>query len=140
VSRRLLLCVCAILLAGCRQEGPEARIRKAFAGSVRAVEAGDAAGAAEPLSPKFAGPEGMDRQQARLYLLGVLRGKKIGVTVLSEKLTVEGPRAEQTVDLLLTGRGGGELLPQDSSRRTLVLRWELRDGKWLIREIQTDSY
>ena len=134
--RPVLALLCALSLAGCRREAPEARIQRAFDASLRAVEAGDAAGASEILSPKFAGPEGLDRAGARLFLTGELRREKVGVTVLSQKLEVDGPRALQEVDLLITGRTGGGLLPEETSRRSLVLRWELRGGDWLIREVQ----
>jgi ketosteroid isomerase-like protein len=138
VNPRFLPAVASILvLAACGREGPEARIRKAFEASRRAVEAGDAAEAAAVLSPKFAGPEGMDRAGARLFLAALLRRQKVGVTVVSQKVEVEGPLAVQTLDLLLTGREGSALLP-DHSRKTLILRWELRDGAWSIREAQWD--
>jgi hypothetical protein len=127
-----------VLLAACGPRGPQARINKAFDEAVRAVETGDAAGAAASLSPLFAGPDGMDRAQARLYLMALLHREKVGVTVLSRRLSVEGREAVQSVDLLLTGRAGEGLLPRESSRRSLVLRWELRGGEWVIREIQTD--
>lgn len=133
----LLFLLLAALLA-CSRESPEARIRKAFDASVRAVEAGDAPAATEALSPKFAGPEGMDRAGARLFLMGVLRQEKVGVTVFSQKVEVDGPRALQTVDLLVTGRTGGALLPGEHTRKTLTLRWELRDGDWRIRELAQD--
>ncbi len=124
------------LLAGCRRETPEARIRKAFDACVQAVEAGDAAKAAQGLSPGFTGPEGMDQAGARLYLAGILAREKVGVHVLAQDLAVRGAEAVQTVDLVLTGRSGGALLPGEGSRRALVLRWERRDGEWKIREIE----
>jgi len=126
------------VLAACSREGPEGRIRKAFEGARGAVEAGDAAGAAAVLSPKFMGPEGMDRAGARLLLGGVLGREKVGVTVLSQKVEVDGARAVQSLELVLTGRAGGELLPGDRARKSLTLRWELRDGAWLVREAQWD--
>jgi hypothetical protein len=49
---------------------------------------------------------------------------------------VQGDRAGQDVELLLTGRSGGALLPGESSRHALSIQWELRDGQWRIREIQ----
>lgn len=124
------------LLAGCRSQTPEQRIRGAFAECVRAVEAGDAAGAVARLSPGFTGPEGMDRGGARLFLMGTLRQEKVGVTVLAQRLEVRGSQAAQEVDLLCTGRTGASLLPAEGSRRSLALRWELRDGEWRIREVQ----
>jgi hypothetical protein len=124
------------LLAGCRRETPEALIRKVFDGCVQAVEAGDAAKAAQGLSPKFTGPEGMDLAGARLYLRGILARERVGVHVLTRNLAVRGTEAVQTVEVVFTGRSGGGLLPDEGSRRSLVLRWERRDGDWKIREIQ----
>jgi len=126
-----------LALAACSPGSPEARVRKAFDAAVAAVEKGDAAGAAAVLSPKFLGPEGMDRAGARLYLLGVLRGRRVGVTVLGNRIEAGEREATQTVDLLFTSRGGGGLLPDDQGRRTLVIRWEARDGAWLVREVQS---
>lgn len=124
------------ILAGCRPEAPEARIRAAFTACVRAVEAGDAAGAADLLSPGFTGPEGMDRAGARLFLIGILRREKVGVTVVAQQVEVREALALQTVELVLTGRSGGSLLPAEGSRKSLVIRWELRDGAWKIIEVQ----
>jgi hypothetical protein len=124
------------ILAGCRRESPETRIREAFAACVRAVEAGDAAAAVDRLSAGFTGPDGMDRAGARLFLAGILRREKVGVTVVAERVEVRGSQAEQEVDLLCTGRAGGSLLPAEGSRKSLAIRWELRDGAWKIRELQ----
>jgi len=60
----------------------------------------------------------------------------VGVTVLAQRLEVRGGQAAQEVDLLTTGRTGASLLPAEGSRRSLALRWELRDGEWRIREVQ----
>jgi len=125
-----------LALAGCRGEGPEARIHRAFEAGRRAVEAGDGAGASQLLAPGFSGPDGMDRAGARLYLTAVLGRQKVGVTVLGDRLEVQGQRATQRVELLLTGRAGQGLLPDESSRRELVIRWECRDGAWRIREVE----
>lgn len=137
-TRTGLVLLCLAVLTACSPDSPETRIKKAFDASVRAVEAGDAAGASKVLSPAFTGPEGMDRAGARLFLAGLLREEKVGVTVFSQKIAVEGSLAVQSVDLLVTGRTGGSLLPGDRSRETLVLRWELRDGDWALRELQQE--
>jgi hypothetical protein len=134
--RLSLALTAAALLAGCRQETPEGRIRKAFAGCVEAVEAGDASSATQRLSPRFTGPEGMDKGAARLFLMGILAREKVGVHVVAQDLTVRGAMAVQTVDLFLTGRAGKGLIPDEGSRRTYVIRWEREGGEWIIREIQ----
>lgn len=124
------------ILLGCGGPSPEAQVRSAFEACVEAVEAGDAAEAASRLSPRFEGPDGMDAGTAKLYLLGVLRREKVGVTVFSDRVEVRGTQARQTVELLLTGRGEGSLLPQDATRRRFLLRWERREGEWRLRELR----
>lgn len=123
-----------VLLLACAPRSPEARVKQAFEACVKGVEAGDAGAVIDKLDAKFAGPEGMDRNAAKLYLLGLLRREKIGVTVFSTQVEVKGREALQTVELLLTSRGGG-LLPQDASRRSFLLRWTETDGKWCLREL-----
>lgn len=125
-----------VLLSGCRKEGDEAAIRRTFQDCVEAVEAGDAGRAAEALAPGFMGPEGLDRAAAVLYLRGVLGREKVGVTVLAQTLEVKGHQAAQEVDVVLTGRTGSALLPEETGRHHLRVRWEKRDGAWRIREVQ----
>ncbi|GLH67480.1 hypothetical protein GETHED_18440 [Geothrix edaphica] len=125
----------ALTLLACRSDKPEDQVRKAFQTCVTAVEAGDAAAAAAPLDATFRGPEGMDKAGARLFLLGLLRREKVGVTVVRNQVTVTGAEAFQEVDLVLTGRSGG-LLPQDASRRSFGLRWRKTGGDWRLLEIQ----
>lgn len=127
--------LCCLLFA-CGGQSPEAQVRSAFEACVEAVEAGDAAGAAARLSPRFEGPDGMDAGAAKLYLLGALRREKVGVTVFADRVEVQGSQARQTVELLLTGRSEGGLLPQDATRRRFLLRWERRDGDWRLRELR----
>ncbi|HEY3271375.1 MAG TPA: hypothetical protein VGJ89_09205 [Geothrix sp.] len=125
----------ALALLACRSDKPEDQVRKAFGVCVAAVEAGDAGAAAQPLDATFRGPEGMDKAAARLFLMGMFRQEKVGVTVVRNEVTVRGNEAFQDVDLILTGRSGG-LLPQDASRRSFGLRWRKTGGDWRILEIQ----
>src|SRR5512133_3614459 len=124
-----------LTLLACRSDKPEDQVRKAFGACVTAVEAGDATAAAQPLDATFRGPEGMDKAAARLFLMGILRQEKVGVTVVRNEVTVAGNEAFQEVDLLITGRNGG-LLPQDASRRSFGLRWRKTGVDWRILEIQ----
>ena len=135
---RLLLAAALVLLAqaACGHRSPEDRVRATFEGCRAAVEAGDAARATEPLDAAFRGPEGMDRTTARLFLGGTLRGQKVGVTVLRDEIRVDGAEATQVVDLVLTGRAQG-LLPQETSRRTFLLRWRERSGQWKLLALQS---
>ena len=126
------------LLLACSPTSPEAQVKRAFEECVKGVESGDAEAVIERLDPGFSGPEGMDRAAAKLYLLGVLRRERIGVTVISSRLDVRGREALQTVQVLLTSRGSG-LLPQDGTRRTFLLRWMERDGRWRLREMLEEA-
>lgn len=132
--RPLMLPAAGLLLLACASGTPEGRVREAFRACVRGVEEGKAEAVIERLSPRFQGPDGMDAAAAKLYLMGVLRQEKVGVTVLSDQIEVKGSVANQTVDLLLTGRGEG-LLPQEASRRTFALRWEKKGSEWRLREL-----
>jgi hypothetical protein len=66
--------------------------------------------------------------------MGVLRGGKVGVTVLDNQVRLEGQDVWQSLGLVLTQKGGG-LLP-DASRRNYLLRWRERKGAWRIVEVQ----
>ena len=127
-----------ILLAGllaCGSRSPEAQIHAAFEACRTAVEAGDAAGATAPLDPAFAGPEGMNKGTARLFLQSTFRQEQVGITLLHDQVQVRGNEAGQEVVLLLTSRGGG-LLPQEASRRSFHLRWRRVGGSWRLLELE----
>lgn len=127
--------VLVFALGGCRSDTPEAAIRKAFDACIQAVEAGDADAVLEQLHPKFSGPEGLDKPQARFYLMGVFRQGKVGVSVLSNSVDVKGRQGLQVVEVLLTSRGQGAVVPDETSRKTFRLRWELFEKAWRLREI-----
>jgi hypothetical protein len=127
------------LLSGCGSESPEAQVRSAFAEAVAAVEKGDAPRALEALHAGFRGPEGMTRAEAGLFLGGWLRKEKVGVTILAQKVEARGAEVVQVVELLLTGKGAGRMLPEESSRRTLTLRWVRAGKNWRIRELQASG-
>ncbi len=130
------LALLALLLLACGRMRPEDRVRAAFEACRAAVEAGDADAAAAPLAYDFHGPEGMDRASARLFLRAALARQRVGVTVLRNQVRVTGREALQEVELVLTGRGAG-LLPEDASRRSLLLRWREERGAWRLVEVQS---
>jgi hypothetical protein len=136
-ARAALACALLAGLAGCRRESPEASIRSAFDGCVKAIEHGDARTPAQALAPAFQGPGGMGRDEAGLYLAGLLRQGRIGITVLSDRIEVRGNRAVQTVQCLLTSRQGGELLPGEASRRPFLLTWERTGSGWRLQRLET---
>lgn len=133
---RLAIPIALVALAGCREETPEAKIRKAFDACVKAIEEADPEAASRILGPSFAGPDGLTRGEARLYLQGLLRQEKVGVTVIASRIEVKGPRATQSVEVLLASHAGGSLLPQDASRKLFLLAWEHREGRWYLQSLQ----
>lgn len=134
---RLVVPLAVIVLAGCHKDSPEAQIQKAFDACVKALEAGDSGSALGVLSPQFSGPEGMTRDEAKLYLLGLLRQEKLGITVFASRIEVQGSQGTQAVEVVLTSRSGADLLPQDASRRLFLLTWERLEGDWRLRNLQT---
>lgn len=136
MDSRLIATAALIALAGCRQDNPETRIQKAFDACVKAIEAADSRAALGVLSRDFTGPEGMTRDEAQLYLMGLLRQEQLGITVFSSRIEVQGSQGTQAVEVLLTSRSGSGLLPQDATRRLFLLRWEERDGNWRVRSLQ----
>jgi len=129
------LCLPLFLLLACHSGSPEEQVRKSFQACIKGIEQGDAGSVVEILAPDFSGPEGMSRDEAKLFLLGVLSREKIGVTVLSDRIEVQGTKAFQTTSLILTGKSGSSLLPEESSRKAYTLRWQKRDGRWRLKEI-----
>ncbi len=124
-----------LTLLACTPESPEARVKQAFETCVKGIESSDPGAVIDQLDTRFEGPGGLDRNGAKLYLLGVLRRDKIGVTVFSSRIEVKGREALQTAELLLTSQGSSGLLPQDASRRTFLLRWIEKDGNWRLRSV-----
>ncbi len=136
--RILSILVLGFILA-CRSERPEDAVRKAFEACVTAVEKGEVEPVSTRMHPRFSGPEGMDRAQGRLFLASILRRQKVGVTILSQALQMKGKVAFMQVELLLTGREGSGLLPNEASRRSFALRWELHEGDWKLQELKETS-
>jgi hypothetical protein len=79
----------------------------------------------------------MTRDEAKLYVLGLLRQEKIGITVFSSRIEVKGSQATQAVEVVLTSRSGASLLPQDASHRLFLLRWERLEGEWRVRSLES---
>lgn len=130
MPRRLTAPLLLLALA-CQNDKPEAQVKAAFEKARAAVEASDAVGATAILHPQFSGPQEMDAATARLALLGMLRQMKLGVTVLSNDVALEGQDVVQEVTLLMTQKGGG-VLPEDYGRKHYLLRWRKKEGAWRL--------
>ena len=135
MKRFLLVALTICSLVACRHETPEAKVRAAFASCMVAVEKSDAGTVTDLLAPDFEGPEGMDRGAVRLYLMGVFRQQKVGVSVLANRVQIKRGEAVQAVDLVLIAKGGG-LLPEDAGRHGYLIRWREIKGDWKIRSVE----
>ena len=131
----IALTLCSLL--ACKQGSPEDQVRETFATTVEALEKSDAGAASDLLSQDFQGPEGMDRGAARLYLMGVFQHQKVGVTVLANRVQINRDGALQAVELVLTSKGGGGLIPEDMGRRSFVIRWRKTGNHWKIRSVES---
>lgn len=124
-----------LLAAACRPKGsPDQAIRDTLSKAVKAVEGGDAPGAAAILDDRFQGPEGMSKAAAQLYLGQILRQGKVGVTITGDDLGVNGGDAFEKLHVIVTQQGGG-LLP-DGSRKIYILHWTQRGSDWRLLDIQ----
>ena len=128
------LTLCSLL--ACKQGSPEDQVREAFAATIKAVEKSDSGSVSDSLAQDFQGPEGMDRGAARLYLMGVFRQQKVGVSVLANRIQINRDGALQVVELVLISKDGG-VIPQDMGRRSFVIRWRKTGDQWKIRSVES---
>ena len=136
MKSRLTVVPGLLLLAACRPESPEAQVKRTFHDMVKKVEASDAPGTVAFLAPNFEGPDGLDKGTLQYMLMGLFRDQKVGVTVMEETVRVDKRIAYQDVSLLLTGRTGKSLFPDDSSRKAYRLKWELKEKTWRLKRAE----
>ena len=136
MGRTAVAALILVALAGCTGESPEFQVRRSFEGCVKALEAGDGPKALEVLSPTFEGPEGMDRNAARLFLLALLKRERLGFTVLQNHIETREQEAAQELTVVVTRRSGGSVLPDETSRSSFLIRWERRKGEWRVKSLR----
>lgn len=134
----LALVLGSLFALSCSKTTPEAQVKKAFKACVEALEAGDVPKVADFLAPTFQGPRDMRRQEVLFFLMGVTRREKIRVTVFSEEVESKGSDVFQRVEVMLSARSGGSLMPDEMSRKTFLIRWEKDGGDWKIREVREE--
>jgi hypothetical protein len=141
------LLVAVVWLRPRRAVTPEERIRTMFEEAARAAEQRRVDRVVEVLSERFDG--GGEEQRAgrdevrRLLALELLRGQWVSVTISSDLVIVDGPRARANVDAVLSrsadrGKGLASLLPGEASvyRFSLELEeeaageWRVVSGRW----------
>ncbi|WP_005035214.1 hypothetical protein [Holophaga foetida] len=137
ISGRTHLAVLTLIACmGCTSESPEAQVKRAFNQCIRDLEGGNGAAAAEILSPAFEGPDGMDRNAARLFLLATLKQQRLGITVLQSHIEAREQDANQEISVVVTQRGAQSVLPDESSRQAFRIKWERRKGEWRVKALR----
>jgi hypothetical protein len=144
--RRRNVLVAIVLLAAVvlgvrwlRRERPseEERVKALFTAAALAAEERRTAELLEPISARFSGPDGLDQQGVKRFLLAmVLRGEWVAVQVAGIAVAVEGDRARATVDVVTArsgkGRAVADLLPQEAAAHRIACRLERESGDWRI--------
>jgi len=139
-----LLLLAGIAWLALRGEPPsdEASIRALVEEAARAAEERRVSDVVAPVSERFAGPEGMDRQGVkRLVAAMTLRGAWVMVRVAEQQVVVEGDRATAWAEVVLARGGAGkalaDLLPSEATahRFDLELRrepdgWRVTGARW----------
>lgn len=141
---RLAQIMCAVLgvlalVSACTRAAPEQALRDAVADMQGHIEARDATALHTLLDEDFAGPDGMDRRDARrLATVLMLRHRVIGVTSgpLDVQLQGEG-RATVRVTMAVTG-GTGTLLPDSARSYRVESAWRRRGDDWRLLSVRWD--
>lgn len=148
-TRRLALAALAVLVAGAgalawRLSRPppddETLVRALLDDAARAAAEKRPGDAADALSERFRGPNGLDRDDTRRLVAGlVLREGWVGVSIAGVALALEGATGTANVDVLLA-RGGGAgkslaaLLPGEASVHRFALGLEREPDGWRVVE------
>jgi hypothetical protein len=128
----LLLVVSAALLAGCREEPAEARLRARIDSMQQAVEERRMSDFIEGVAPDFAGNNAMDRTSLHSLLrVHALRNQAIGATRGPLQLEILGDRATVEFELLLTG-SEHRVMPDRARALSITSGWRDVDGEWQV--------
>lgn len=126
----LLLAVLA--LAACHHVPAEQQVRQAIESAATAARANDPSGVLAVVSDDFTGNDGdLDRRDLhRLLALRALRQDRTGILLGPISFERKGDRIVARFKLVLTGGKPGDLLPDQSSIRTMTTAWRREGGKW----------
>lgn len=133
-ARSALLALVLLLPVACGQRpDPEQALRETVSALEQAMNERDAAAIGARLATDFAGPDGMDAQQARRLAGGLfLRYRTTRVQLSSPKVTLHGSD-RATVELQAVLMGGGEgLLPESGQLYAVTSGWRMEQGEWRL--------
>lgn len=86
----------------------------------------------DSVAADFAGPEGMDRRQLNMFLVGVsMQNQKLGTSIGPLDIKIIGDRA--TVKFTLGASGGaGGFLPDRAQIYNMETGWRMEGGDWKL--------
>ena len=131
------ICLAALLLltAGCSRSDPETRLRATVAELQLAIEQKSADRVMEHVADDFRGHNGLDRDGLRrLLVLHFLRNQSIGVTLAPLDLTLQPPRAEISVQAVLTG--AENWIPDRAGGYRVISKWRQQGDDWKLEYIE----
>ena len=129
---RALPLVLLLLLGACSRPSDEDQIRAAISQMQQAIEAGKPADFMRHVADDFTGDNGaLDKQGLHNLLRAqVLTHARIGISLVSQDVELQGDRATVKVAVTMTG-GSGRWLPERGSMQQIESGWRRQDGDWL---------
>jgi len=128
----LALASLALLLSGCHTTPPEQKLRDTIAAMQAAGEKHETSKVMDSVAEDFAGPEGMDRKQFQLFLVGVsMQNRELGTTIGPLDIKIIGERATVAFTLGASGGAGG-LLPDRAQIYQVETGWRMDSGDWKL--------
>lgn len=128
----VVLLLLVLALAACHHAPAEQQVRQAIESAAVAARANDPSGVLAVVSDDFTGNDGdLDRRGLhRLLALRALRQDRTGILLGPITFERKGDRIVARFKLVLTGGKPGDLLPDQSSIRTMITGWRREGGKW----------
>ncbi|HJP99330.1 MAG TPA: hypothetical protein VJ862_12270 [Rhodanobacteraceae bacterium] len=128
----VFLLLAAAALAACHHAPAEQQIRQAIDSAAAATRANDPSGVLAVVSDDFTGNDGdLDKRDLhRLLALRALRQDRTGILLGPVSFERKGDRIVARFKLVLTGGKPSDLLPDQTTIRTLTTAWRNEGGKW----------
>lgn len=133
VCGSLALLIATMLLVACSRSSDEQQLRDAMAAMQDAVERRNSADFMDHVADDFSAPAAnMERRQLHdLLRLQLLRNERIGVTLATREIHVNGMRATVKAVATFTGSSGG-WLPERGSVYAMTTGWRKDNGDWKL--------
>jgi hypothetical protein len=121
-----------LLLSGCHTTPPEQKLRNTIAAMQAAGEQHETSKVMDSVAEDFAGPDGMDRRQLQMFLVGVsMQNRELGTTIGPLDIKIIGDRATVAFTLGASGGSGG-LLPDRAQVYQMETGWRMEGSDWKL--------